>query len=173
MTHLRGIMILVQSILQNISIYEMQFYLFQKHIIKRINSYIWKFIWLGTRDAMKFHILSLEIIFMSKEVVGWGIKNTELFGHATLIKSLWRGTRIWKMIIKEKYLKGQSTMGWMKGGACDPFVVSYAWNNLIKNKCWLFGNLQWEIISRKQMDISLDPIKRFNWGHTLLVDIIG
>lgn len=59
----------------------MHLYLMPKNIIKRIKSIISNFIWVSPGKDKKIHMVSLEVIFISKEARGWGVKNIELYGR--------------------------------------------------------------------------------------------
>lgn len=66
------------------------------------------FIWFGSREMHKYHLIKLEKINIPKEVGGWGILDIKIFSLALLLKALWRGIfneGIWGDIVNTKYLR--------------------------------------------------------------------
>lgn len=91
------------------------------------------------------------------------------------MKSLWRSLNrvgIWKRIIKDRYMKIQSLVTWIKDGAGVPGAISYIWRRKMKIKQWLLGNLKWHIGPIFGVDTVLDPIYGFVGEHALPFSLI-
>ena len=67
-----GRYILAQAVLQQMTVYWAHLYFLPFFIIKRIKSIMAQFIWSGSRDKHKYHLIKLEKITIPKEVGGWG-----------------------------------------------------------------------------------------------------
>ena len=48
------------------------------------------FIWGGGGDNRKIHLIKWDHIMKQKELGGWGILDTDIFGKYLLIESIWR-----------------------------------------------------------------------------------
>ena len=81
---------LIQSVLQQLSVYWSHLFSLSKAILKNIRSIVTPFLWFGTRERNKYHLVIWEKIVRPKDFGGWGLLNMNIFGWALLIKSLWR-----------------------------------------------------------------------------------
>lgn len=70
---LGGRLILIKSVLQSISVIWMHLFMLPKEIIHRINAIIARFLWAGSSQVRKFHLVHLFVLACSIEAKGWGI----------------------------------------------------------------------------------------------------
>lgn len=101
--------IMIQAMLSQLLVYWGHIFYLPANIVEDINRIIGRFLWNGSGDTHKFHLVRLSSLCRSKYHDGWGILDTRNFNIALLIKSFWwatNGLGIWPQIVKCKYLTG-------------------------------------------------------------------
>lgn len=81
---LAGRVVLVQSVLNQLTVYWAHLFAIPASIIKSMNSLSANFIWGGQADKRKFHLTKLANISLPKSMGGWGLLDMQSFGRALL-----------------------------------------------------------------------------------------
>lgn len=105
---LGGKFFLVKSILENIPVYRLSLPRIPISILGLVRRMIFSFLWLGSKDKDRYHLVSRNNIARPKDYGGWGFENTFYFGNVLASKILWRGLFLEGLrtdVIKDKYLK--------------------------------------------------------------------
>jgi hypothetical protein len=76
---LGGKLVLVNSILQNMSVYWIYLAKVPLNIINNISQIVSRFLWKGSKKPTGFHLGSWDSIIMPKDLGGWGIQNLNRF----------------------------------------------------------------------------------------------
>ena len=91
------------------------------------------FLWTGTQDHKRYHLVAWDLVCLPKGHGGLGIRKVTHLNHALLANQLWhifQGTRVWKDILAEKYLRRQSLNSLFSGAEIPQ--GSYIWNGILK-----------------------------------------
>lgn len=102
---------LVDSSLNNASIYHMSVYLLPKTTTEALDKIRRTFFSQGGGAKKKYHLIKWEIIYKSKRKGGLGIKNIRRMNISLLCKWWWKLEKeegLWQEIVKYKYLKNKS-----------------------------------------------------------------
>ena len=74
--------ILINSVLESISVYWLSMENIPKRILNRIRRRMFSFMWSGKKEIDNFHLVSKDRIAKHKECREWGFKNISSFGKA-------------------------------------------------------------------------------------------
>lgn len=94
---------MIQVVLSQLFVYWGHLFYLPTSIVEDINRIIARFLWSGSGNTHKFHLVRLDSLCRPKEHDGWGILHTRNFNIALLIKSFWHamnGPGIWSEIVK-------------------------------------------------------------------------
>lgn len=98
---------LVNAVLNNISIYMLSFYKAPMKIMKEITKIQSIFIWNSSDQRKSINWVNWKKMCSSKENGGLGIKNIELFNISLLLKWMWRIIHdkevVWYGLLKNRY----------------------------------------------------------------------
>lgn len=125
-----GRMVMMKSMLQNISIYCIHLYLMPWEIIHNIESIMSYFLCAGTQLQEKVHMVRWSTLVRPMEKGGWGFIDTSTFKKDLTLKNMWREVSengVWSHIIKEKYMFGQNFSSRISNGAKKKSVISHIW----------------------------------------------
>lgn len=161
---LGGRVILVKSVLTQLSVFWGHLFLLPPCIISSINRIISCFIWGAKADCYKLHLSKLDSLSLPKIFDGWGILNIKIFGTALICKSLWRGvygSSIWSDIVRQKYLKGRGIEYWYRFQSIGSKRGSAIWSSFRKVQGYFLGNLKWNIHTGSKIFIGIDSFAGF------------
>jgi len=112
-----GIFFLFKSVLKIIPVYWVCIVAILKGILNRI----WKFGFRYLRDSWGglkgTHLANFYYIASSEEIMGWGLKDINIFTQALVGKSLWRmivGSSLRCKVLQSKYFPGKSVKEWIR-----------------------------------------------------------
>ena len=104
------------------------------------------FLWIGTEDHKRYHLVSWDLFCLPKGQGGLGIRKVTHLNKALLAKQLWRifqGTGVWRDILAEKYL-GRQSLNSLFHGAEIP-LGSYIWNGILKALPLAKSKARWKV----------------------------
>jgi hypothetical protein len=119
---LGGNLVLVNSILQNMSVYWLYLAKVHLNIINNISQNISRFLWKGAKKPTGFHLANWVSITRPKDLGGWGIQNLNRF---------------------EKYLGGANVVFWLRTNNNKFLVASKFWKNFMGSLHLLKRSLAW------------------------------
>ena len=82
---------LVLAVLSQFVVYWAHLLYIPEFIMGKINAIMVQFIWSGSMDKRKFHLVALDAISIPKKIGDWGVLNIRVFNKALLMKMFWRG----------------------------------------------------------------------------------
>ena len=128
------------------------FFLFPQKIPKNILGVIKKLciylLWNGKKHGRRIALVSWNNLLLLKSLGCWGLHNMERFGLALAVKSCWSmfsHNSLWSLVMRVKYLKSLSVVGWLKQ---EPKVTrggSVIWRNSVSGvqalEKWILWNV--------------------------------
>lgn len=91
-------------------LYVIQSVLLPKSICKELDTITRQFLWGGTTEMKKLHLVKWKSVCDSKMEGGLGLKSSSLVNEAYMIKLGWRylsgSNALWSQILASKYCKG-------------------------------------------------------------------
>ncbi|XVF08796.1 hypothetical protein REPUB_Repub07fG0034100 [Reevesia pubescens] len=130
---LAGRTALIKSVLCSLPGYIMQTTYLPEYVIAEMDKLIKSFLWGGTKEERKMHLLNWEQISSPKEEGGLGVRNTRKTNLAYLAKLGWHllinKDCLWVEIMEKKYLKGRDFLTVQSMG-----MNSYTWKSIIKGR---------------------------------------
>jgi len=109
---------LINETLQSIPVCWCSLVVLPKYIINTLREKCFHFLWEGTRNERKFHLVSWEQIVVPKYMGGWGIKHLTSFNTTLCLTSMWRclfiKAQLWSMVMRTKYLNKMTSNSWFK-----------------------------------------------------------
>ncbi|CAL1352894.1 unnamed protein product [Linum trigynum] len=137
---LGGRIILCKSSMSSQPLYQFSLVRAPKTVIHKMEKMQRNFIWSGTQDKSKFHLVRWNICKASKERGGLGVLDLNCMNSALLAKWFWKyamePTSWWRQLIKLKFPNPSST--WRAGSSGGPLGCSM-WKQIMKEEA-LFWN---------------------------------
>ena len=130
-------------------------------IISRINSLIAKFLWSGSLQRNKIHLVSWHKLCSPWKVGGWNIKDLALFNVVILLKTGWRVISqpgLWRSILRAKYWKEDSVEGWIRYEHKEQVTGSLFWRGFNKQFYRIKNWLAWKLGIGNKALIGIDPV---------------
>jgi hypothetical protein len=97
--------------------------------MKLFFNYLWK----GSVEYLGSHLSNWKSLSKPKKFGGWGLKDTWLFGKASITKSLWifiTRDNLWRLILMEKYIAPDTILDWVQRTQKRTHKVSNQWKAL-------------------------------------------
>jgi hypothetical protein len=85
-----GRLILSNSCLSSLPIYDMSFYLLPKGTHKKMDSIRAKFFWRGASEEFKYHMVRWGAVCRPRDLGGLGIVNTRILNECLMVKWIWK-----------------------------------------------------------------------------------
>lgn len=158
-----GRLVKIKAILCSIPIFWMSVLWFPSNFIAQLQKIFRNFLWHGSSDQKKIHLVNWDIIYTDKCLGGLGIRKLRQMNISLLAKQIWRiylnPNTHWAKIIRKKYLDTE-----------DPFRIfnvadfptgSPLWNSIWKARSYILPFLKWDIG---------DGIGRRFWEDSWLLD---
>jgi hypothetical protein len=102
-----GRLTLIKGTLSNLPTYLLSLFLIPSSVANRLEKLQRNFIWGGTNEATKFHLVKWSLVCSPVKDGGLGIRNLHRFNQALLGKWLWRyATKrkaYWRKVVEIKY----------------------------------------------------------------------
>jgi len=152
-----GRIILINSSLSSTFIYHMSMYQLPKNITDALDKQRRIFLWQSNGPKKKYHLIKWTVVCKTKCRGGLGIKNIRKMNISLLCKWWWKlehEVGLWQIIVKAKYMGGNSLIASIKNRIDD----SPIWSDLLKvrhiylrgrstkvknGKCTLFWEEAW------------------------------
>lgn len=104
---LGGRLILINSVLDSLPTYVISPFLIPSKVTKKLGRQRRDFLWQDNKEGNNYCLVKWEIVMLSKDKGGLGIKNLNLQNKSLLMKWLWRYTSeeraLWNEMIMSKY----------------------------------------------------------------------
>jgi hypothetical protein len=104
-----GRLILTNSSLSNLPIYTMGFYQLPLGIHRRMDQSTARFLWRGSSNNFKYHMVSWLAVCRPKQFGGRGIINTEILNRCLITMWVWKlhqqPESLWVRLIRAKYMR--------------------------------------------------------------------
>lgn len=134
---LAGRITLAKSTFNTLATYSMQTAKIPRTICDSLNSRTKRFIWGGTEDTRKIHLVSWETLQLPREKGGLGLRSSHQANAAFLTKLGWRvlakPQALWSRVLRHKYCKGRCDI--------DMFSptpnMSNVWRGITENAHWI------------------------------------
>jgi hypothetical protein len=137
---LGGRLILINSVLTNMVLYMISFFLLPKGVLHRLDYYRSRFFWQGDSEKKKYRLVKWSVVCTPKDQGGLGIHDLQVKNTALLGKWLYKlltEDGMWQILLKRKYVgsKALSQVFWKQGD-------SHFWAGLMatKPKFFRFGH---------------------------------
>ncbi|KAG8647150.1 hypothetical protein MANES_09G048028v8 [Manihot esculenta] len=122
---------LVKSVLSSLPIYPMQCNLLSVSLCKEMEQVCRDFIWQGSNQSLKVHLVAWDILKRPRDHGGLGIRDFSTMNKALLGKLAWRAMEnddcLWTKCFIKKYLQGRSK--WTPNAAASS---SHIWKAFCK-----------------------------------------
>jgi hypothetical protein len=133
-----GRLVLINSVLSNMVLYILSFFLLPKGVLNRLDFFRSRFFWQGDSEKKKYRLTKWSVLCTPKDQGGLGIQDLEVKNTALLGKWLFRlltEDGICQTILKQKYVgsKALSQVLWKPGD-------SQFWAGLMATKKYFFGH---------------------------------
>ncbi|MCH91212.1 RNA-directed DNA polymerase (Reverse transcriptase), partial [Trifolium medium] len=139
-----GMVQLVKSLIQSMTIYNISIYSWPTSILKSIKAWIRNFIWSGSIDQRKLVTVAWKKICAPFDEGGLGLRSLRVLNVAANLKLCWdlmHSDEDWAKILRFRVLR--------KGKAINHHVYSSIWSSvknevqvIYDNSCWKVGNGQ-------------------------------
>jgi hypothetical protein len=129
---LGGRLVLINSVLTNMVLYMLSFFILPKGILHKLDYYRSRFFWQGDNEKKKYRLVKWSIVCSPKDQGGLGVHDLEVKNSALLGKWLFKlltEDGIWQTILRRKYIgsKTLSQVVWKPGD-------SHFWAGLMATK---------------------------------------
>ncbi|XP_031103194.1 uncharacterized protein LOC116006838 [Ipomoea triloba] len=173
---LAGRQILAQSVLQAIPYYNMQTIYMPARIWEEIDKRIRRFLWGGTPEARKCHLVCWADVIKAKNEGGLGLRSAKEMNIAFMAKLGWQiatnSDSLWVQVLKEKYAHGK--MGFE---AISPKrACSNAWRGILAALPVLRQGSRFQVNNGRTTKFWTDswvhdkPLAEVIQSHTTIVD---
>lgn len=130
--NLAGRCTLVKSVLAALPSYYMQTMLLPKGVTKELERHSRSFLWGGSEESRKLHLLSWDQVTQDRQNGGLGLKNLRKQNKAFIIKLCWnllnRKEALWVKVLRSKYLCGANTTPIVQ----KKTFSSFTWQSIVK-----------------------------------------
>lgn len=169
---------LVMLVLSQFVVYWAHIFYIPKFIVGKFKAIIAQFIWSGSMDKRKIHLVGIEGVSIPKKYGSWGMLNIIVFNKTMLTKSLWRGingTGTWSSVIKCKYGRNLSLLEIYRSKRLFASSVLEIWRgftkitmDLAERLCWRFGmGLDIMLAGDRIQGVAVLPLENSNPIHRL------
>ena len=137
---------LVKFILQNLPTYALSLFGIPVKFAERMERIQRDFLWTGTDDHKRYHLVSWDLVCLPKSQGGLGIRKISHLNQSLLAKHPWRifqSTGVWRDILAEKYL-GRLSLNSIFQEAELP-MGSYIWNGILKALPLAKSRAKWKV----------------------------
>jgi ribonuclease HI len=158
---LGGRFILVNSVLQSLSVFWMSLEKIPSSILKLLRRLSFNFLWSGQNDIQRFHLCSWETLSRPIQAGGWGLKNLAIFNTALLANSFWRALthdNLWHRVIIDKYLGNLPLIDWIRKPSHYQQRASPFWKGLILSSKVILHWLRWRPGTGSDISLGRDKI---------------
>jgi hypothetical protein len=129
---LGGRLVLINSVLSNMVLYMISFFLLPKGFLQKLDYYRSRFFWQGDSEKKKYRLVKWSVVCKPKDQGGLGIHDLQVKNSALLGKWLFKlltEDGVWQTILKRKYIgsKPLSQVFWKPGD-------SHFWAGLMASK---------------------------------------
>ncbi|XP_042961829.1 uncharacterized protein LOC122296285 [Carya illinoinensis] len=107
-----GSVTLIKSTLSNLPTYFLSLFPIPMGVVKIIERIFRNFLWDGTGEQRKFHLVNWKKVCTPVTCGGLGVRNLTLFNKALLRKWLWRITKCKGAIVADSYLFSNNMLNW-------------------------------------------------------------
>ncbi|KAJ6723138.1 REVERSE TRANSCRIPTASE ZINC-BINDING DOMAIN-CONTAINING PROTEIN-RELATED-RELATED [Salix koriyanagi] len=146
---------LIKTTLFSMQVYWMSMFILPMAVIKRIESILARFLWRGPSLAANGSKVSWDRICYPLKEGGLGIKSSQEWNKAALLKHFWRiltcDHSIWSGWVHAVLLKGKSI--WEVKA---PSNASWTWRNLMGSRSWCKGLFQTKIGNGERTSLCFD-----------------
>jgi hypothetical protein len=104
---LGGRLILINSVLSNMVMHMISFFILTKGVLHKMDYYRSRFFWQGDSEKKKYRLTKWSVVCSPKDQGGLGIHNLEVKNTALLGKWLFKlltKEGMWKTILRRKYI---------------------------------------------------------------------
>jgi hypothetical protein len=140
---LGGRLVLINSVLSNMVLYMISFFLLPKGVLQKLDYYRSRFFWQGDSEKKKYRVVKWSVAYRPKDQGGLRVHDLQVKNSALLRKWLFKlltEDGVWRTLVKRKYigLKALSQVFWKHGD-------SHFWAGLMALKnfflpSWYFIN---------------------------------
>ena len=102
-----GRLVLINSVLTNMVLYMLSFFLVPKGVRKRLDYYRSRFFWQGDSEKKKYRLARWNVVCRPKDQGGLGIHDLEIKNKALLGKWLYKlltEDGVWQTLLRRKYI---------------------------------------------------------------------
>jgi hypothetical protein len=133
---LGGRLVLINSVLSNMVLYMISFFLLPKGVLQKLDYYRSRFFWQGDSEKKKYRLVKWSVVCKPKDQGGLGIHDLQVKNSALLGKWLFKlltEDGVWQTLLKRKYIgsKPLSQVLWKPGD-------SHFWAGLMASKKFFF-----------------------------------
>ena len=130
----------------------------------KIRKKYFSFLWTISKQVEGIPLVKWRVIYLPKELGGWGVKNLELFCKSLAAKTLWRLFQnpgsLWGRIILSKYCSSLSLTDWIRSPVKTHKNGSIGWNALIVAYLLVGNWTAWKIGDGKHVRLGEDSWSR-------------
>lgn len=138
-------LILLNSVLSNLLVYWLTLAKVPVSILNSLGSLSFNFLWSGRDGKKGIHLTAWHHLSIPRKYGGWGIRNIHWTYRALHLKSIWRAlthSGLWGLLVRDKYLKGDSVISWLRGRSWKKAGVSNFWSGLLDSIPILMAHLR-------------------------------
>jgi hypothetical protein len=104
---LGGRLVLVNSVLTNMVLYMISFFILPKGVLHKLDYYRSRFFWQGDSEKKKYRLVKWSVVCRPKDMGGLGVHDLEVKNSALLGKWLFKlltENGIWQTMVRRKYI---------------------------------------------------------------------
>jgi hypothetical protein len=104
---LRGRLVLINSVLTNMVLYMISFFLLPKGFLHKLDYYRSRFFWQGDSEKKKYRLVKWSVLYRPKDQGGLGVHDLKVKNSALLGKWLFKLLTedvVWQTILRRKYI---------------------------------------------------------------------
>lgn len=136
---------LVVASLQSIHVYQMSVFKMPSKVIATLEGIMKRFLWSGSEDRRRFHLVSWEKVCKPKWAGGLSVRRLGFFNEALLAKLGWRLTTdadaVWGRILARKYMGDNHFL--LEEGHC--LIGSSIWKAIRSSRSILHEGMRWKL----------------------------
>ncbi|XVF16288.1 hypothetical protein REPUB_Repub10bG0018300 [Reevesia pubescens] len=150
-----GRITLIKSVMSALPCYLMQTTFLPEFVTSELDKLIRTFLWGGTSESRKLHLINWDKICLPKDQGGLGLRKSRSVNLSFLAKLGWKilqdNDNLWIEVMKMKYLRKQDFLTVTIKGA-----DSYTWKSIIKGRMILQQGLGMNVYNGKSTKFWLD-----------------